>query len=183
MDKLSFTFDKELFGAFQHGDWRKQAEVEDEINDFLKGIKTVYVDNGVNITSNTGRFFASFDTQHANDDANGDPPYLILNVDEVLDTQNHDLDERTKSSRRRFLIVIDPGNKLTFKKDDDGGIVSVKLDGIEAEKPAPCDQVEAMAKSIVEIAEYLHIPTVAVINLVTAQTERLEAEKECEADD
>lgn len=114
MKKLSFTFDKELFGAFQRGDWRKQAEVEDEINDFLKGTKTVYVGNGVNITSNMGRFFASFDTQHANDDANGDPPYLMLNVDEVLDTQNHD--ERAKSSRRRFFIVIDHGNKLTFEE-------------------------------------------------------------------
>ena len=115
MKKLSFTFDKELFGAFQHGDWKKEAEVEDEINDFLKKIKTIYVGNGVNIASYTGIFFASFDTQHANDDANGDPPYLMLNIDEVLDTQNHD--ERAKSSRRRFFIVIDPGNKLTFEEE------------------------------------------------------------------
>lgn len=91
MKKLSFTFDKELFGAFQHGDWKKEAEVEDEINDFLKKIKTIYVGNGVNIASYTGIFFASFDTQHH--------------------------DERAKSSRRRFFIVIDPGNKLTFEEE------------------------------------------------------------------
>lgn len=114
MKKLTFVFDKELFGAFQHGDWRKQAEVEDEINDFLKGIKTVYFGNGVNITSNTGRFFASFDTQHANDDANGDDAYLTLNVDEVLDT--HDLAERAKSGRRSFCILIEQYDTFVFEK-------------------------------------------------------------------
>lgn len=165
MKKLSFTFDEELFSAFQHGDVKTMDAVETAINDFLKEVKVIYAGNGVNISTRTSDtiFFAEFDAQHANDD----DAYIRFVI--------------TMSRTQMFQIPLILGDEITFKKDDD--IVSVKLDGVEAEKPAPCDQVEAMAKSIVEIAEYLHIPTVAVINLVTAQTERLEAEKEREADD
>lgn len=176
MKKLSYKFSKELFGAFQHGDVKAMDAVETAINDFLKGVKTIYVGNGVSISTRLSDiFFAEFDTQHANDD----DAYIRFVISD--ESQFPCPVERAMSRIQMFHIPLILGDEIMFKKDDD--IVSVKLDGIEAEKPAPCDQVEAMAKSIVEIAEYLHIPTVAVINLVTAQTEMLEAEKECEADD
>jgi hypothetical protein len=177
MKKLTFVFDKELFGAFQHGDVKAMDAVETAINDFLKGVKTIYIGNGVFIsTMPSDVFFAEFDTQHANDD-----DYIRFVIND--ESQYPCPVERAMSRTQMCHIPIIPGDELTFKKDDDSGIVSVKLEGVEVGKTAPCDQVEAMAKNIVEIAEHLHIPTVAVINLVTAQTERLEAGKEREADD
>lgn len=114
MDKLEFTFDEELFGAFQHGDWRKQDEIETAIKRFLRDIdiEEIRADNGMGYEccANTK---VSFDTRSANRDNRSDE-FLILKIQDREDT--NEIPDAWFFSSEPIYIPIKHGDKLVFEK-------------------------------------------------------------------
>lgn len=115
MKKLTFTFDKDLFGAFRHGDWRKQDEVETAIKVFLSDddIEEIRTDN-----PKVGGFdrcadfiFVDLDNKNANHD-DGLDEYLVLKIKDIARAK-HSLDEHIFSSKPLY-IAIEPGDTLVF---------------------------------------------------------------------
>lgn len=114
MKKLTFVFDEDLFGAFQHGDWRKQDEVETAIERFLSDIdiEEIRANNGEHYEccANTK---ARFDTRSANRD-NGNDEFLILKIQDVENTDK--IPDAWFFSSRPIHIPIEHGDKLVFEK-------------------------------------------------------------------
>lgn len=124
MKELTFVFDEELFGAFQHGDWRKQDEIETEIERFLSDIdiEEIRASNGegYECCANTT---ASFDTRRANRDNRKDE-FLILTIQDREHTDK--IPDAWFFSSEPIHIPIQHGDKLVFKKH--GSVARIRLE-------------------------------------------------------
>lgn len=103
MKKLTFVFDEDLFGAFQRGDWRTQASVEDAIEYFLndEDVEEIRASNGEGFDRRYD-FNVLFDTRYANCDNKNDE-YLILEIHDEI-------------SLRPILLPIEHDEKIVLKK-------------------------------------------------------------------
>lgn len=123
MKKLTFVFDEDLFGAFQHGDWRKQDEVKNDIVSFLSDvdIEEIRAGNGegYECCANTK---ASFDTRNANRD-NGNDEFLVLKIQDVEQTDK--IPDAYLFSSNPIYIPIKHGDKLVFEKW--GSVVRIRV--------------------------------------------------------
>ena len=123
MKKLTFVFDEDLFGAFQRGDWRKQDEVETDIEHFLSDvdIEEIHAGNGEGYEC-CARTKARFDTRNANRD-NRDDEFLILKIQDVEPTDK--IPDAYLFSSNPIYIPIKHGDKLVFEKW--GSVVRIRV--------------------------------------------------------
>lgn len=124
MKKLTFVFDEDLFGAFQHGDWRKQDEIECAIKVFLSDddIEEIRTDNGEGFDRCADFILVDFDNKNANHD-DGLDEYLVLKIKDIASAK-HPLDEYIFSSKPLY-IAIEPGDTLVFEKH--GNVAHIRL--------------------------------------------------------
>lgn len=117
--KLTYDFDEDFFRLMVSEEFEKADarvdEIEDEIDGFLSGAKTLYLGNGANIHLSRERFEVSLDTENAEEG------YVILIVYDAND-----------AAREAVQIVISAGERLKLKKGEDGRIVAIKLKGKRA---------------------------------------------------
>lgn len=123
MDKLEFTFDEELFGGLQRGDWCKAEEVESAIKDFLDDdVKKIRVDNGEEFDVCGDFFQVDIDTREMNHD-DGISEYLVLGIKSVIKCKRP-LD-RLLFTSKSIYVAIEFGDKLAFEKH--GNIARIGL--------------------------------------------------------
>lgn len=119
--KLTYDFDEDFFRLMVSEEFEKADarvdEIEDEIDGFLSGAKTLYLGNGANIHLSRERFEVSLDTENA---AEG---YAILIVNDA---------SGAAGTHEAVRIVISAGERLKLKKGEDGRIVAIKLKGKRA---------------------------------------------------
>jgi len=113
MKKLTFVFDKDLFGAFQRGDWRKQDEVETAIENFLCDMDVEEIRSGGDGYERCAITKASFDTRNANRD-NGNDEFLVLKIQDVEPTDK--IPDAYLFSSNPIYIAIEHDEKLVLKK-------------------------------------------------------------------
>lgn len=115
MKKLIFVFDEELFGAFQHGDWIKQDEVETAIKDFLDDgdIEEIRASNGESFDRCADFLRVRFDTRCANRDDRNDE-YLVLEIQDRANTD--EIPDGWFFSSEPIRLAIEHGGKLVLEK-------------------------------------------------------------------
>ena len=121
MKKLTFVFDKELFGALRK-DWRKQVSVEDTIEYFLndEDVEEIRASNGEGFYRRYD-FNVLIDTRYANCDNKNDE-YLVLKIQDVA----NEIPDAHIFSSRPILLPIDHDEKLVLKKR--GSVAYVDLE-------------------------------------------------------
>ena len=116
--KLTYDFDEDFFRLMVSEEFEKADarvdEIEDEIDGFLSGAKTLYLGNGANIHLSRERFEVSLDTENAEEG------YAILIVYDA---------NCAAGTPAAVRIVISAGELLKLKKGEDGRIVAIKLKG------------------------------------------------------
>lgn len=123
MKKLSFTFDEDLFGAVQRGDWRKQDEVEIAIEHFLVDVEEIRACNGEGFDRCADFIQVSFDARYANRYYKNDE-HLILEIQDVAST--NEIPDAYVFSSHRILLPIEHDDKLVLKKR--GSVAYVELE-------------------------------------------------------
>lgn len=123
MKKLTFVFSEEVFGAFQHGDWRKQDEVETAIENFLCDMNVEEIRSDGDGYERCAITKASFDTRNVNRD-NGNDEFLVLKIQDVEPTDK--IPDAYLFSSNPIYITIEHGDKLVLKKR--GSVVYVGLE-------------------------------------------------------
>lgn len=115
MKKLTFVFDEDLFGAFQHGDWRKQDEIETAIKDFLDDYDIEEISAGDEYGFERCADFLQvcFNTLAANRD-NGKGEFIVLKIQDRANTD--EIPDAYFFSSEPIYITIEKGDKLVFEK-------------------------------------------------------------------
>lgn len=117
--KLTYDFGEDFFRLMVSEEFEKADarvdEIEDEIDGFLSGAKTLYLGNGANLSRE--RFSVSLDTENAEEG------YAILIVYDA---------SGAAGTHEAVRIVISAGERLKLKKGEDGRIVAIKLKGKRA---------------------------------------------------
>lgn len=113
MERLTLRFESRLF------DWPPSeyagvviTAMEESINEFLRGVETIEAGNGVVIHLDWlyERFKAGFDVKYIDWFS-----FKVIHADDNL------------RAHEAFSVIIHAGDKLQFKKNDNGDIASIEL--------------------------------------------------------
>ena len=118
--KLNITFDEKLFDCFRRGDFATEEKIGNAVDAFLKGVKTIYVGNGVNIDVGDLSLMSSFNTRYTNCENRSDE-HLLMEMDGSSAVTG-------VVPRSFFNMVIVPGNTLVIEKDNQkSSLASIRL--------------------------------------------------------
>ena len=139
MDKLEFTFDEELFGAFQRGDWRKQDEIETAIKDFLNDddIEEIRAGDEYGFERCADFLQVCFNTRAANRDDKKDE-FIVLKIQDRANTD--EIPDSYFFSSEPIYITIEQGDKLVFEKHGNVAYIGWKSWGEVSEMEAKKDE-------------------------------------------
>lgn len=115
MDKLEFTFDEELFGAFQRGDVKTMDAIETAIKDFLNDddIEEIRAGDEYGFERCADFLQVCFNTRAANRDDKKDE-FIVLKIQDRANTD--EIPDAYFFSSEPIYITIERGDKLVLDK-------------------------------------------------------------------